>query len=48
MSTPAKIDRAIIQKGCDMLGMELAEVITICIGGMRLHAEELGIGAKAE
>ncbi len=44
----AKIDRAIIQKGCDMLGMELAEVITVCISGMREHAEELGIGAKME
>ena len=44
----AKIDRTIIQKGCDMLGMELAEVITVCIGGMREHAEELGIGAKTE
>ena len=44
----AKIDRAIIQKGCDMLGMELTEVITVCIGGMREHAEELGIGAKTE
>lgn len=44
----AKIDRAIIQKGCDMLGMELAEVITVCISGMREHAEELGIGAKTE
>lgn len=31
-----------------MLGMQLPEVIAICIGGMREHAEELGIGAKAE
>lgn len=44
----AKINRELIQKGCDMLGMQLPEVIAICIGGMREHAEELGIGAKAE
>ena len=42
----AKIDRAVIQRGCDMLGMELAEVITLCIEGMRPYADELGIGAK--
>ena len=44
----AKINRELIQKGCDMLGMQLPEVIAICIGGMREHAEELGIGAKTE
>ena len=30
----AKIDRAVIQDGCDRLGMDLADVITICIDGM--------------
>ena len=44
----AKINRELIQKGCDMLGMQLPEVIAICIGGMREHAEELGICAKAK
>lgn len=42
----AKIDRALIQRGCDMLGMELSEVISICIEGMRPHAAELKIGPK--
>lgn len=42
----AKIDRALILKGCEMLGMELPEVITVCISGMREHAGELGIGPR--
>ena len=43
----AKCDRELIQKGCDMLGMEVKEVAEICIEGMRPHAEEIqlqGIG----
>ena len=40
----AKIDRGVIQKGADMLGMELTELITLCIKGMRDVADELGIG----
>ena len=44
----AKIDRAIIQKGCDMLGMPLEEVITLCIEGMRTQMDALGLGPKAE
>lgn len=39
----AKIDREAIQKGADMLGMQLAEVAEICIGGMRPHAAALGL-----
>ncbi len=39
----AKCDRALIQKGCEMLGMEVREVAEICIAGMREHAEELGL-----
>ncbi len=31
----AKIDRAVIQRGADMLGLPLAELITLCIEGMR-------------
>lgn len=42
----AKIDRAVIQKGCEMLGMELTEVMDICICGMRKYAAELEIGPK--
>lgn len=30
----AKIDRAVIQDGCLRLGMDLADVITLCIEGM--------------
>lgn len=30
----AKIDRAVIQDGCDRLGIDLAEVIALCIDGM--------------
>ncbi|MBQ5755296.1 MAG: HD domain-containing protein [Oscillospiraceae bacterium] len=44
----AKIDRAIIQKGCDMLGMPLEEVITLCIEGMRTQMDALGLGPKTE
>lgn len=43
----AKIDRAVIQDGCDRLGMELGEVIALCIEGMRPYADALGIGPKA-
>ena len=45
----AKCDRELIQKGCDMLGMEVREVAEICIDGMRPHAEEIGLaGTGAE
>ena len=37
----AKCDRELIQKGCDMLGMEVKDVAEICINGMRPHADEL-------
>ena len=43
----AKIDRAVIQKGCDMLGMELGQVIGLCIEGMRGQMDALGLGPKA-
>ena len=39
----AKCNRETIQKGCDMLGMEVSEVAAICIDGMREHAEEIGL-----
>lgn len=39
----AKCDRETIQKGCDMLGMEVKEVAGICIEGMRPHAGEIGL-----
>jgi putative nucleotidyltransferase with HDIG domain len=39
----AKIDREVIQKGADMLGIELSELIAIVIDGMRPYAAELGL-----
>ena len=42
----AKIDRAVIQQGCDLLGMELPEVISITIEGMRQQMDALGLGPK--
>ncbi|MBR6352204.1 MAG: HD domain-containing protein [Firmicutes bacterium] len=39
----AKCDREIILRGCEMLGMELSEVVGLCIEGMRPHAEEIGL-----
>ncbi len=45
----AKCDRELIQKGCDLLGMEVREVAEICIEGMRPHAAEIGLeGTGAE
>ena len=43
----AKCDREVIRKGCEMLGMEVKEVATICIEAMKEYAEELCIGPKA-
>ncbi len=42
----AKCDRELIRKGCEMLGMEVADVAAICIEGMKEHAEELGLGPQ--
>lgn len=39
----AKCNRQVINKGCEMLGMEVREVAEICIEGMRPHAEEIGL-----
>ncbi|MBO5534168.1 MAG: hypothetical protein J6B53_02060 [Clostridia bacterium] len=39
----AKCDRDLVLKGCEMLGMDVKEVAEICIGGMREHAEEIGL-----
>ena len=44
----AKCDRDLILRGCEMLGMDVAEVAEICIEGMKPHAAEielLGAGA---
>ena len=42
----AKIDRALITQGCEMLGMDLTAVIGLCIEGMRAHMDELGLGPR--
>lgn len=42
----AKCNRELINQGCEMLGMEVKEVASICIEAMKQYAEELEIGAK--
>ena len=44
----AKVDRSIIQQGVDMLGVELGELITDTIMGMREVAEEIGLKGNVE
>ena len=44
----AKCNRELIQKGCDLLGMEVREVAEICIEGMRSHAAEIGLEGTGE
>ena len=39
----AGVDRDIIRKGCEMLGMELDDVIRETIEGMKEKAEEIGL-----
>ncbi len=42
----AKCDREVIRKGCEMMGMEVKDVATICIEAMKEHAAELEMGPK--
>ncbi len=37
----AKCDRDLILRGCEMLGMDVAEVARICIEGMKPHAADI-------
>jgi predicted hydrolase (HD superfamily) len=39
----AGVDRSVIEKGAEMLGVTLDELITDCIMGMRTVAEEIGL-----
>jgi predicted hydrolase (HD superfamily) len=39
----AGVDRGVIEKGAQMLGMSLDELINDCIMGMRVVAEEIGL-----
>ena len=41
----AKCDRELIKRGCEMMGMEVREVATICIESMKQYAEELELGS---
>ena len=43
-SFAAGANRGVIQKGADMLGMELGELFTDCIMGMREVADQIGLG----
>jgi len=40
----AKIDRQVISKGAAMLGIELTELITETIEGMKPVADQIGLG----
>ena len=44
----AKCAREIILRGCEMLGMEPALVMQICIDGMRRYAAQLGLEGSAQ
>ena len=44
----AGVDRSIIEKGAEMLGVELSELITDTIMGMRDVAEEIGLKGRVE
>jgi predicted hydrolase (HD superfamily) len=43
----AGVDRSIIEKGVEMLGVELTELITDTIMGMREVADEIGLKGDA-
>lgn len=42
----AGVDRTVIDKGAEMLGVSRDELITDCIMGMREVADEIGLGIK--
>lgn len=42
-SFAAGVDREIILKGCDLLGMDIKEVVSECILGMRAIAPSIGM-----
>ena len=44
----AGVDRSIIEKGAEMLGVEISELITDTIAGMQQVAEEIGLKGQAE
>ena len=44
----AGVDRSIIERGAEMLGVELSELITDTIMGMRAVADEIGLKGNVE
>lgn len=44
----AGCSRDVIRQGCEMLGMEVSEVMAICIDGMKACMDELGLGPKEQ
>lgn len=42
----AKCNRELIKQGCEMMGMEVKELASICIEAMKEYADELQIGVK--
>jgi len=44
----AKCDREVILKGCEILGMDLSEVLALTIAGMQKETEALGLGPKEQ
>lgn len=44
----AKCNRDLICQGCEMLGMEVRDVASICIEAMKECADELQLGAKID
>lgn len=44
----AKCDRGLIERGCEMLGMDVREVAEICIEGMKPYAAEIGLLGTGE
>ena len=47
-SFAAGVDRKLILKGCDLLGMELDEIITMTLEGMKTVAEEIGLKGEPQ
>lgn len=43
----AGVDRSVIEKGAEMLGVTLDDLITDCIMGMRVVAEDIGLKGHA-
>lgn len=43
----AKIDRGVIRKGAELLGMDISRIIALCIAGMEPLAKELGLEGGA-